>query len=71
MVSNITFLLNVKSNVKNFDFKLSTFTTEIRVMINLLQPGVTYLYLPKNIRKRLRFLMFSGDIDKQHGTVTR
>ena len=69
MVSNITFLLNVKSNVKNFDFKLSTFTTEIRVMINLLQPGVTYLYLPKN-RNRNRFLMFSWGIDKQHGTVT-
>ena len=69
MVSNITFLLNVNSNVKNFDSKLSTFTTEIRVMINLSQPGVTYLYLPKN-RKRKRFLMFSGGIDKQHGTVT-
>ena len=35
---------------------------------NPLQSCVAYLYPPKNIRKPLGFLMFSGGIDQKHWT---
>ena len=38
-------------------------------IIDSLQPGVTYLYPPENIRKPLGFLMFSGGIENQHRAV--
>ena len=42
-----------------------------QIYINLLQPGVAFLYPPENNRKPLCFLMFSGGIDKQHRTCNR
>ena len=37
--------------------------------LNSLQPGVAFLYPPKNTRKPKGFLIFSGGIEKQHGAV--
>ena len=42
---------------------------ELMFLFNPLQPGVAFLYAPKNIRKTKGFLMFSGVIEKQHGVV--
>ena len=41
------------------------FVFEQFLAINLLEPGVAYLY-PLKIRKPKGFLMFSWGIDKQH-----